>query len=531
MRSLVLAALLFQISETIEVHVAEVDVVVVDSAGKPVSGLTKDDFELRADGRVRPITNFYAIDRAALLRESEPTSPSASPVPRPPSPVPPTHLVIFIDQERLGLKQRNRVLASLGKFVETHLKAGVDAAVITYDHALKTRLQPTTDHAAVLAVIAEVEREAPRITEMLSERRRIIQLIDDYVELPIALDGPEHIQSRVLMYGEHQVLELQQSLAAVETLMTRLRGVPGRKVFVHVSSGLPLQPGVELYDYFERHLKIPLPLDKVGLQQMSAYQRLAASAQSAGVAFYMIDASGLTLDEGSDMGQRGDSRLDSGVMRDNLRGPLQMLADETGGKSIINENDFDRAFTEIEAQYTTYYSLGFRVDADKKMHKVDVRVKRPGLTVRTARAYRGRDADERARDGVEAAFDFPFEQNPLGVAIQVGAIEPAPHGGISVPITVTVAPGKLVALVDGLVKKGHVRCYYEMRDANGGASALRAVDEEVVVIDDNEPVALQKVTGMKMRRPGRYTLSMAVRDLTSNDTSYLIRAIEVPAPR
>ena len=366
---------------------------------------------------------------------------------------------------------------------------------------------------------------------MLSERRRIIQLIDDYVEMPIALDGPEHIQSRVLMYGEHQVLELQQSLAAVETLMTRLRGVPGRKVFVHVSSGLPLQPGVELYDYFERHLKIPLSLDKVGLQQMSAYQRLAASAQSAGVAFYTIDASGLTLDDGSDLGNRGDSRLDSGVMRDNLRGPLQMLADETGGKSIINENDFDRAFTEIEAQYTTYYSLGFRVDADKKMHKVDVRVKRPGLTVRTAHAFRGRDADERARDGVEAAFDFPFEQNPLGVAIQVGAIEPAPHGGISVPITVTVAPGKLVALVDGLVKKGHVRCYYEMRDANGGASALRAVDEEVVVIDDNEPVALQKVTGMKMRRPGRYTLSMAVRDLTSNDTSYLIRAIEVPASR
>lgn len=43
MRALLLAVLLFQISETIEVHVAEVEVVVVDGAGKPVAGLTKED--------------------------------------------------------------------------------------------------------------------------------------------------------------------------------------------------------------------------------------------------------------------------------------------------------------------------------------------------------------------------------------------------------------------------------------------------------------------------------------------------------
>lgn len=535
MRSLLIAALLFQITESIEVHVAEVEVVVVDGHGRPVPGLTKEDFEVRVDGKPRAITNFYAIDERGdrgQVTGDRPAAPANTPpVTRDLSPVPSVHLIFFIDQERLDLKQRNRVFASVTSFVEQHLKPGVDASVVVYDHGLKTRLQPTTDPQAVAATLAEIAHATPRGAETISERRRLIEEIDDFVDKPGADADPRHIQQQVLGFGEHQIGELRQALDAVETVMTRLRGVPGRKVFVHVSSGLPLQPGVELYDYFERRLKIPLSLDKVGLQQMSAYQRLAAAAQAAGVALYTIDASGLTGDEGSNLGNRDASRLDAGLMRDNLRGPLQLLADETGGKAIVNENDFGRALGEIEAQYTTYYSLGFRAEADKNLHKVDVRVKRAGLTVRSTRAFRDRDDDERVREAVESGFDFPVHDNPLGVAIKIGEPEPAGHGVISVPLSVTVAPGRLVALVDGLLKKGRVRCYYALRDAAGGASALRTVDEEIVVIDDNVPVALQKVRGMRILRAGKYTLSMAVRDLLSNETSYLTRSLEVPAPR
>ncbi|HKS25039.1 MAG TPA: VWA domain-containing protein [Thermoanaerobaculia bacterium] len=530
MRSLILALALFQISESIEVHVAEVDVVVVDGAGKPVSGLTKADFELRVDGRVRDISNFYAAegDRSPVTGDGAATPPSSvtshpSPVTSSPSPVPPTHVVVFVDEERLDLRERNRVLASLGKFVESHLRPGVDVAVIVFNHGLKTRLQPTRDSAKLHAIIDEISRETPRLNETLSERRRIMQMIDDAVVENGRRGGllsPDVIKQRMFVYGEHQITDLRQSLEAIELVMKRLRGATGRKVFVHVSSGLPLQPAVELYDYFERRLHQSISLDKVGLQQMSAYQYLVGAAQAAGVALYTIDASGLTGDEGSNLQTNSVDHLDSHLMRDNLHGPLQMLADETGGKAIINENDFDRAFGEIEAQYTTYYSLGFRADSDKATHKIDVRVKRPGLTVRSARAYRGRDADERARDGVEAQFDFPSNENPLGVAIALGRIE---NG--NVPVRVAVAPEKLIVLE----KKAHVRCYFQMRNADGGTSPLRAVDEEIAVSDESAPVVLRPI-GMKLR-PGKYTLSMAVRDLVSNDTSFVTRAIEVPALR
>jgi VWFA-related protein len=522
-RSLILALVLFQISESIEVHVAEVDVVVVDGAGKPVSGLTKDDFEVRVDGKLRPISNFYAVDqrdRARLTGDSAAAAPS--PVAAPLPPVPPTHIVVFVDQERLELRQRNRVLASLGKFVDSHLQPGVDVAVIVYNHGLKTRLQPTRDRATLHAAIEAISRETPRLGETLSERRRIMQMIDDAVSESGRRGGlaPDQIKQRMFVYGEHQITDLRQSLEAIELVMKRLRGATGRKVFVHVSSGLPLQPAVELYDYFERRLHTSISLDKVGLQQMSAYQYLVSAAQSAGVALYTIDASGLTGDEGSNLQTTSYEHLDSGLIRDNLHGPLQMLADETGGKAILNENDFDRAFGEIEAQYTTYYSLGVRADSDKGMHKVDVHVKRPGLTARSAKAYRGRDADERARDGVEAQFDFPSNENPLGAAVVLGGID---NG--AVPLLITIAPEKLVVLE----RKARVRCYFEIRNADGGASPLRVVDEEVAVGDEHAPVALRPIV-MKLR-PGKYTLSVAVRDLVSNDTSFVTRAIEVPAPR
>src|SRR6185295_6983965 len=50
--------------ESIEVRVANIDVVVRDKAGNPVSGLTREDFELFEDGVRQPITNIYEVRRS-----------------------------------------------------------------------------------------------------------------------------------------------------------------------------------------------------------------------------------------------------------------------------------------------------------------------------------------------------------------------------------------------------------------------------------------------------------------------------------
>src|SRR5207237_9467007 len=124
-----------------------------------------------------------------------------------------------------------------------------------------------------------------------------------------------------------------------------------------------------------------------------SFDRMIADAQASGVTIDTIDAGGIAGYEGSNVENSGSvAVLDSRLTRDNSRQTLQYIADETGGRSIINENDYDRALVDIAADTTTYYSLGFHSsegDAGSLKH-VDVRVKRPGLTVRAAKAFRDR---------------------------------------------------------------------------------------------------------------------------------------------
>src|SRR2546430_16327455 len=75
-----------KIVETIEVRIANIDVVVTDRAGNPVSGLTKDDFELFENGKPQTITNFYEIrpgSEAVVISTGTTTStPPATPAPK-----------------------------------------------------------------------------------------------------------------------------------------------------------------------------------------------------------------------------------------------------------------------------------------------------------------------------------------------------------------------------------------------------------------------------------------------------------------
>jgi VWFA-related protein len=86
------------------------------------------------------------------------------------------------------------------------------------------------------------------------------------------------------------------------------------------------------------------------------------------------------------------------------------LAEGTGAYLIRNENDFGKAFAEIDRDTSSYYVVGFRSAAptDGRFHAVRVRVTRKGVTVRArkgfvaAPAVAWSDADGPATQGVAA---------------------------------------------------------------------------------------------------------------------------------
>src|SRR3954470_15855411 len=74
------SALSAQVTESIDVRVVNVDVTVMSRQG-PVRGLTRDDFEIREDGKVQTITNFYTSDETrpatTAVASQAPAAPAA----------------------------------------------------------------------------------------------------------------------------------------------------------------------------------------------------------------------------------------------------------------------------------------------------------------------------------------------------------------------------------------------------------------------------------------------------------------------
>ena len=69
---------------------------------------------------------------------------------------------------------------------------------------------------------------------------------------------------------------------------------------------------------------------------------------------------------------------------------MAALADVTGGFAITNTNDLAPAFERVVRESSTYYTLGFNSEyerRDGRFVRTEVRVKRPGLQVRSRNGY------------------------------------------------------------------------------------------------------------------------------------------------
>ena len=69
---------------------------------------------------------------------------------------------------------------------------------------------------------------------------------------------------------------------------------------------------------------------------------------------------------------------------------LRALAELTGGIAVVNRNDFEGAFREIDAETSDYYVLGFyssNADPTARTRRLSVTVNREGAEVRSRTQY------------------------------------------------------------------------------------------------------------------------------------------------
>jgi hypothetical protein len=228
----------------------------------------------------------------------------------------------------------------------------------------------------------------------------------------------------------------------MKSTIANLAGIEGRKIMIHVSDGLPQAAGAEIWKYIsdKYHQDSTVLMNNFEFDQNPKYISVIQAANAAGVTLYTIDAAGLSADSNVSAENRGLSqRIDMFTEQNNLTAPLQLMAEETGGVAIINRNDVSEPLKQIEADYTSYYSLGYRslrTGLDRP-HKVEVKLRnKKGLTARARRSYVEKGLETKTTEAVMSGLYFSREENPMAVGLEIGQPVPVQSGNFSVPVRI-----------------------------------------------------------------------------------------------
>lgn len=551
--------------EVIEVNVVNVDVHVTDKDGRPVSGLQRDDFEVYEDGKRVKLTNFEAI----TVETETAAAPAAKAAPAPELPSGRTevapedrlHLVVYVDNFNLDPSHRTRVLQQVRTFLQD-LRPEDRMMLVTNDLGLQIRLPFTAERAALEAALDTIERLPAQGATAESDRRTAMRQMLEIREAVRAREGP---CSRSLLppaesYAQMSRNQVLQSLKSLTVLVNSLSGVPGRKALLYVSDGLPANPGEEVFQLLAEicgggsasGIQDVHDADLEGADQINGREalmkvphysvvsdldRFAAHANANRVTLYTLQATGLQGASSAAADYGPNERVlqipaIQFVQSANLQHSLTLLATETGGKAILNANDIRPDLRRMKEDLSSYYSLGYVPEhaGDGQEHRIEVKVRKPGLQVRSRRSYRDKPAIERVVDRTLAAVYHGFEDNPLEVTLKLGE-QVAQGDRFQVPIKLRIPLFKLAILPQqDRSYRGSLRLLVSTRDEQGGVSPIRQIPIPLEIPEQQILYAMGQFYEYDLilvLPPGEQHVAISVRDEGTATTSVLSRTLTV----
>jgi VWFA-related protein len=526
-----------QFSETVEVRVTNVEAVVTDRSGKPVRGLTKDDFEVYENGVKQEISNFAEISEEVSAATLQTTATDAAAGEQAVTPPFRRRLItIFIDNASLELGNRNAVLPALKKFLAEQVRPGDGVSLVQWGNSLTVELEPTSDQAAIAAAVDRLKARATRTggdwrAQMESE---VMNLIAAYK----GRNPPEKpgISTGIGIVSSHTnrvATEMRQKVAAIQSVISAMRGMEGRKVMVLVTQSLSRNPGEDAFQFLDsvreefaggqsfnaRSEALPYDLNNV-------VSEIAAAANGAGITLYPIHAGGKgvginDIDASRDpyQGMRASQLTDTSVQT------LNAIAEDTGGKALTGSTNWALAFNTVATDLSTYYSLGYRASGERRdrMKNVSVKLKKKGYAIRTRKSVIEKTPASEMSDAVMANLFYTNPQNDLTVKVTPGPAAPQPDGNVTVPLTITVPMQSLTLLPDGEDLVGKYSVFAAFLRQDGAVS--RVANQTQVFRFPASSLARRKELTVKLdvtMDPKTGAISLGVIDETSRVTGYAV---------
>ena len=533
--------------ERIDIQVINVDVLVTDRDGRPVPGLTRDDFEIFDDGQPVEITNFYAD--AALVSASGPAAPDLSG----PTAVPadrPNTLAFFFDNLHLRPASRKRVLQGLSGFLKENPERAPGMAIAVPDGAGFQILHPFGGSLKTARTALKTLASMPaRGIHADNDHRTTLAYMRDIWETLDEVDagrvepcgwGLDQQEAAIRNYSQAVAARVERTLSSLGKLIDSLAPLAGQKTLVYISDGLEFTPGSDLLHYLnelcpQQSSRLLRVAEQRDLRRR--FETLTRNANGDQVTLYTLDAPGLRSSTSMLIGDIDNPRfLPSAtfdtVRRANLQNSLTFVAEETGGRALLGLNRFAEALGAIAQESGSLYSLGFQAapgeDGEDGVRPLKVRVKdRPGLKLHYRRTYRAKSPEERLADRALGALFHGLHGNPLGLEVRRGAARRNKGNRFLVPIQLSVPLDRLTLLEDAGLHLGRLRLVLISRDREQTVSPVRQNVLDLRLTPKQLALGSYSFGFDLEMREGQHAVAFALQDEVSRETSYLLTRLTV----
>lgn len=507
-----------------DVEYVEVDALVTDQQGAFVRGLTQDDFEVSEGGKRQTIATFSVVDIPVERAER----PLFAPAPLEPDvhsnlrPFDGRVYVMVLDDYHIAPLRSERVRIAAQRFIQRHFGANDLMAVVFTRGRAQDGQEFTNNRRLLLAAVGKLVGD--KLDSATIARRDGLSGFD-----PAVSSSDPHEQERAF--------KARSVLTTLKQVSEWFGGVRGRrKTLLFFSEGLD-------YDITDVIRQRDAPSSAAGGLLMDMQETLAATARS-NVTIYAIDPRGLsTADEdGIVIGDTSDQDSGPGLAASFGRevriaqDTLRQLAEETGGFATINRNDFTSSFERIVGDNSSYYAMAYYPSSPKrdgKFHRIEVKVKRPGVTVRSRRGYtapRGKPSTRKVNMGGMAPEVYDAINNPLQVSGLGMRAFAAPFKGAAPNASVLMGV-ELRGSDLGLGANTKLDVTFLAVEARG--KSYGPVNNSMTMNLRAETRQLVERSGFRMLSrmdlpPGRYQVRIAARDTGKATIGSVICDLEVP---
>lgn len=428
--------------ESIDVRVVNVEAVVTDAQGKRVRGLTAKDFRLLVDGFEVPVEFFAEIAGGEVTR---PTGEGGTAALEAPAEAQARNILVFIDDIFSVGNHRNTVLAGVERDLKLlGPKDRMAIVALGLDGRPEVLSRWTGDRTELAAALAAARKRRAWGNDVMATRRslqgerELIQMagesndfslyeggggefggargVESYLDVGGGGGGDSRLYSRMLKIP-----------VAVIATMQAMAPPSGRKILFLVSGGWPLP-----------RLMVPMFVE----------------ANRLGYTAYPVDVQGIDVviaqNDATFSGPGGNRGGVSEAWERGAHDGMELLARMTGGKAILNSarlTALDRAVEDT----SSFYWLGFTPTwkRDDLHHRIDVKMRPKGLTVRSRRGYSDVSRATQAALTGYGALLLGGDPKDKRLTVTMGTLEPGPDSTLTVPVTVAVPLGGLTMVEQG----------------------------------------------------------------------------------